>query len=43
MDKLKGLIIIGNRQHMYRIIALLALLWVFVIGIIWLFARVMFR
>lgn len=36
MDKLKGLIIIGNRSHMYRIIALLALLWGIVIGVIWL-------
>lgn len=40
MDKLKGLIIIGNRQHMYRIIALLALLWCFIIGGIWLIWRV---
>lgn len=40
MDKLKGLIIIGNRQHMYRIIALLALLWAAIIGGIWLIWRV---
>jgi hypothetical protein len=40
MDKLKGLIIIGNRSHMYRIIALLALLWAAIIGGIWLIWRV---
>jgi hypothetical protein len=42
MDKdIKGLIIIGNRHYMYRIIAFLALLWGMVIGVIWLIWKIL--